>query len=377
MKVCHLTSVHPRSDVRIYKKECTSLISAGYNVLLVVADDLPDEDQDGVAVISVGKKSNRFIRMLVSVFQICRAAVKQNADVYHFHDPELIPLGIWLKFKNKMVICDVHEDVPGDILNKPYLPGVLKKFVAWCVKALQFMTYRFFDVVIAATPAIRDILVRYNPETITINNYPILDEFRPVSDWQSKKKELCYIGLITRERGITELVDAIGLTDFRLNLAGTFYPDSLLRELEQKKAWKKINFYGQISRTEVAEILNRSCAGIVTFHPAPNHSDAQPNKMFEYMSAGIPVIASDFTRWKDFVEQNACGVCVDPLDPDQIAQAINLLVNDRAQAEQMGRNGYRAVKEKYSWNNESMKLLGIYRDLIKKKQEKYTFGNSQ
>ncbi len=366
MKVCHLTSVHPRSDVRIFKKECLSLKEAGYDVSLIVADDLPDEEQGGIKVRSVGKESSRLIRMLISGLRIYRTAVRLDADIYHFHDPELIPVGILLKIKKKSVICDVHEDVPGDILNKPYLPAILKNIVAKSIRLIQFLTYRFFDFVVTATPTIKNKLIHYNPRTMDINNYPIPEEFRPQTEWRNRKREICYIGLITRERGISEVVDAIGISSVSLNLAGTVYPDELYQELKRKKAWEKVIFFGQVARNEVAEILNSSWIGIVTFHPGPNHGDAQPNKMFEYMAAGIPVIASDFPLWQEFIEQNGCGICVDPRDSGQIAHAINQLLNDEKRAEQMGQNGYRAIKEKYNWNNESIKLMDIYKTIAEK-----------
>ena len=104
-------------------------------------------------------------------------------------------------------------------------------------------------------------------------------------------------------------------------------------------------------------------AGVVLYHPELNHINAQPNKMFEYMAAGIPVIASDFPLWKEILEGARCGVCVDPLDPDQIADAIRWIVDHPEQAEQMGKNGRKAIIERYNWKREEDTLLGLYRGL--------------
>jgi glycosyltransferase involved in cell wall biosynthesis len=92
----------------------------------------------------------------------------------------------------------------------------------------------------------------------------------------------------------------------------------------------------------------------------PNHIDAQPNKMFEYMSAGLPLIASDFPLWREIVEGNDCGVCVDPADPAAIAEAIDRLVENPDLARRMGENGQRAVHERYNWAIEEKKLLALY-----------------
>jgi glycosyltransferase involved in cell wall biosynthesis len=86
--------------------------------------------------------------------------------------------------------------------------------------------------------------------------------------------------------------------------------------------------------------------------------------MFEYMSAGLPVIASNFPLWKEIVEGNKCGICVDPMDPKAIASAIQWMIDHPEEAEEMGKNGRRAVETKYNWANESKKLVGLYQRLI-------------
>ncbi|MBD3768073.1 MAG: glycosyltransferase, partial [Gammaproteobacteria bacterium] len=103
--------------------------------------------------------------------------------------------------------------------------------------------------------------------------------------------------------------------------------------------------------------------GLVTFLPAPNHIDAQPNKMFEYMSAGLPIITSIFPLWREIVEGNQCGLCVDPLDPQAIGEAIQYLIDNPVEAEQMGKNGRQAVEQKYNWTIEEQKLLDLYAGL--------------
>lgn len=116
---------------------------------------------------------------------------------------------------------------------------------------------------------------------------------------------------------------------------------------------------------KLGNVMSQSKAGIVTFHPLPNHIDAQPNKMFEYMSAGLPIITSNFPLWKEIVEGNNCGICINPLEPKEIAQAIEYIITHPKEAEQMGQNGKKAVLEKYNWGVEEKKLFEIYKELIK------------
>jgi glycosyltransferase involved in cell wall biosynthesis len=117
---------------------------------------------------------------------------------------------------------------------------------------------------------------------------------------------------------------------------------------------------GVLDRRGVAEVLGRSVAGLVTLHPLVNYLDALPIKMFEYMSAGIPVIASDFVLWREIVQDGGCGLCVDPLKPNEIANAIDYLVTHPDEARRLGQNGRRAVVERYNWTVEEGKLLAFY-----------------
>ncbi|MNR34850.1 GDP-mannose-dependent alpha-(1-6)-phosphatidylinositol monomannoside mannosyltransferase [compost metagenome] len=127
-----------------------------------------------------------------------------------------------------------------------------------------------------------------------------------------------------------------------------------------------VDDHGFVGRGEVREIMSRSVAGVVTFLPAPNHIDAQPNKMFEYMSAGIPVIGSNFPLWKTIIEGNQCGVCVDPADPVEIAAAIDHLFIHQSEAREMGVRGRIAVLEKYNWDSEGAKLIALYQEILSK-----------
>jgi glycosyltransferase involved in cell wall biosynthesis len=177
--------------------------------------------------------------------------------------------------------------------------------------------------------------------------------------------EVCYVGGITKIRGIEQLVHAMGLvqSDVRLNLAGIFSEPDTERTVKSDFGWKKVNALGFLNREQVRGALGRSLAGIVTFLPLPNHVDAQPNKMFEYMSAGIPVIASDFPLWREIIEGNQCGLLVNPLEPVEIAKAIDYLANHSDEARRMGENGRRAVMERYNWPVEDKKLLAFYEQL--------------
>jgi glycosyltransferase involved in cell wall biosynthesis len=361
-RIVHLTSAHPRNDTRIFIKQCRTLAAHGYEVTLVVADGKGDDSRDGVAVADVGHLPGRFKRIFATTRRVADKAVALDADIYHLHDPELIPTGLRLKRLGKKVIFDSHEDVPRQLLGKPYLGPVSRRILSRTFSMFERYACARFDGIIAATPFIRDNFLKIHPHTVDVNNFPMIGELDSAAPWEHKQSEVCYVGGIGSIRGIRELVQAGEFLQSaaRLNLVGTFSEPTVEAEVKAGPGWRRVNACGFLDRDGVREVLKRSLAGVVTFHPLPNHVDSLPTKMFEYMSSGIPVIASDFPLWREIIEGNRCGLCVDPLDPRAIAAAIDYLVTHPDAAKAMGENGRRAVLEKYNWTVQARRLTDFY-----------------
>jgi glycosyltransferase involved in cell wall biosynthesis len=364
--IVHLTSAHPRYDTRIFIKQCRSLNERGHDVTLVVADGLGDESVDGVRIVDVGRPAGRVERMLKTTRRVLCTALRLDADVYQLHDPELLPAGLRLKRNGKRVVFDSHEDVPTQLLAKPYLGKMARLTLSRGFGLYEKYAYRRFDGLIAATPCIRARLARLHPHTVDINNYPLLQEFGEAADWDRKAQEVCYVGSISAIRGIRELVRACELlhSPARLALVGTFSEPALAREVARSPGWARVQPHGHLDRAGVQQVMRRSMAGLVTLHPVVNYLDALPVKMFEYMAAGLPVIASRFPLWQDIVEGNQCGVCVDPGNPAAIAAAIDHFCRHPHIARRMGENGRRAVHTRYNWRSEADKLAAFYDALL-------------
>jgi glycosyltransferase involved in cell wall biosynthesis len=311
---------------------------------------------------------NRLSRILASTPRAFILATREGADLYHFHDPELIPVGFLLRLLGKRVIYDVHEDLPRQILSKYWIPPILRAVVAKTAALAEWVAGKAMSGIVAATPAIAG---RFPPhKTVVVQNFPLLSEFAlgEAPPYRERPMWVAYVGGITAIRGAVEMVRAMEHLPedlaARLVLAGTFSPPELEAEVRKLPGWSYVDLLGWQGRDGISRLLRRARVGLVVLHPVTNYLDSYPVKLFEYMAAGIPVVASNFPLWREIVEGEQCGLTVDPLDPKAIAEAVRWLLEHPEEAEEMGKRGRRAVLEKYNWEWEAEKLLDLYRRLL-------------
>lgn len=370
-KAVHLTSVHSALDARIFHKECRSLARAGFEVT-IIGPHSADMVEDHVRVKSIRQDRSRLVRMTRTVWRVYREAKKQQADIYHFHDPELIPIGLLLRAGGKDVIYDIHEDVPKDILSKHYLPSWTRRLIAGTIGMLENSVAKYFSALVTVTPSIADRFRPLNRHTIIVFNYPDQTEIASAQEsrpWDLRRQSVAYVGSITAQRAIHEMVSAMSLLppalSATLELAGWESPENLCRdELSGHTGWARVHHHGLLDQPNTIRLLRGVRAGLVLFHPEPNHLESMPQKIFEYMGAGLPVIASDFPLWRRILGDANCAIFVDPLAPRQIAEAIEYILDHPAEAEAMGRRGQVAMLNLYNWDTEAEKLVNLYAGLM-------------
>lgn len=367
-KIVHLSSVHPVSDNRIRHKECAALARAGYDVVLIAPGSDKVEDEN-IHLRLVPKPKSRWTRILRTTWLVYKAAKEEDAAVYHFHDPELLIVGLLLSRTGAAVVYDVHEDVPATLAYKYYLPKWIRPAIHWIIDRAERALARRMSATVVATPSIEGRFRGVARRVVRVQNFPREREYeradrRPID---SRPMWVSYIGVSSEARGLLEMVRAIDLlpesTGARLQLAGVISPVELRNTVALLPGWAKTVDHGHLSRAEVNQLLGQSRVGLAVLHPHPNYVVAYATKMFEYMAAGVPVIASHFPLWEQILVETGAGVVVNPLDPRAIADAILALLLDPSAAETMGKRGQRAIKERFNWNREAAKLLDLYSDL--------------
>jgi glycosyltransferase involved in cell wall biosynthesis len=346
---------------------CRSLAAVDLDLHLVVADGLGRAERADVMVHDVGKPRSRLQRMMRTPLHVMECALGLNPDLIHLHDPELLPVGVSMARRGMRVIFDSHEDVPRQLASKHYLPPIVRSPLALGWGLVERHAVPRLAGVVAATPSIHSRLSRFAARSEVVCNYPLLREFPHPRSRQSDHPTICYLGALTAARGIVELVEAVArcATRPRLILAGRFTEPGLRDRLCALPGWALVEELGQCDRAQITTVLEHSWIGLVTLHATPNHIDSLPTKMYEYMAAGLPVIASDFPTWRDTVRDHSCGILVDPTDVDAISFAIDSLCADRALRVQFGSNGRRAIEHSLNWESELQRLLRFYESVLR------------
>lgn len=365
IKVCHLTSAHDSDDVRIFQKECVSIAEdASFDVYLIAPG--ASREEKNVKVIGIGEKpSSRFKRMFSCTKKVLEEAVKLDADIYHFHDPELLNVGMKLKKLGKSVVFDSHEYTYEQIKIKPYLPKFLRGIVADAFLRKETKICKEIDAVIF--PCKVD---GFNPfegrckETVFINNLPKLSEFSLDSDKIIKEKpyDVCHIGSLTEARGITTLLEACKIGGYSCLLGGDFASKEYEISLREKGLLDNIDFVGYCNRQQVTDYYKKSKLGVSVIHPIGQYPIAWnlPTKVYEFMAMEIPVVISNFKYCQHVLSEYEFGVAVDPQDSKAVAEVIGNLLSDEESFVRMGKEGRRAITEEFNWEKEIEKLKELY-----------------
>jgi glycosyltransferase involved in cell wall biosynthesis len=363
--VVMLANGHSPFDTRIFIKEASALTSAGYSVSIILPYQSSVE-RNGISIIAVPPRLKGFGKLAINPFVIFKKALRQPSNsIYHIHDSDILIVGILLKLLGRKVIYDAHEDTPLQIQYQHWIPKWLKKPYAYLYYWLEKLCGWMFDAIIVAEP----VIAPYFPKrkTFLVRNFSSIEPFKNqphVLPYSSRANAIAYVGLLSEPRGLFEMLEGAALAknriDFKFLLGGNFSPPLL-----QEKVLAKydVEYLGWVQFEHLAKTLHQCKIGIIIPQPNPRYKTNYPVKLFEYMAAALPVIASKEGESAAFVEEAQCGILVDPKSTIEIADAIVWLLQHPTEAEAMGLRGQKLIFEKYNWENESKTLLKVFQQL--------------
>lgn len=367
-KICHISCTVYRNDPRVFRKYCVTLAQNGYDVTLLLSkDELQNEVVDNVKIISLRYESTSKLKKLFEIPRMLfRKAVEIDADMYHIHDPALLNIALKLKKRGKKVIIDYCEDYKRLMKYHAWIPRPLKgTFGAFYSLYEKYMLGKF-DAIITATPHVTKRLQEINSNITEINNYPIIERH---IERHPKRNNICYAGLVSGVYMQENVLQAISkIEDVNYLIAGVKM-NEYFDTLEELPGWEHVTYYGNVQYNDLKKIYSESAVGLAihSYHPNVDYENGtlSINKIFEYMMMGLPVLCSNQVLWKEIIEENKCGISVNPYSVDEIHDAILYLINNPEEAEAMGKNGRHAALLKYNWDNVlSVKLIKLYNVLL-------------
>lgn len=361
--ILHLTTVHRLRDPRIFDKEVRSVQEAGYRVHLL-AQHPCDETVEGLSVLGLPPTPGRYRRLplLRRAYQRARAVA---ADLYHFHDPELIPVAYALKkATGARVVYDMHEDYRWHGAIEGRLLLALER---WC--------FGWVDQVITVQPYLTGRAERHGAAATLIENYEWpATEAAPQPRVLGLPLRLLYTGVLSNQRGLQTLVtlaEKIAATGFnaRLNVVGVCNLAADRREAEKRltpateAVLHRVGWDAYVPPVEIAPHRAEAHVGLALFDPHPGYAATLPTKFYEYLFAGLPILCSDFPKWRSFVAKHGCGAVVPPGDADAALAVLRAWASDPAHYAQLSRAAAEAAPQ-YHWAHMAERLIACYDALL-------------
>jgi len=383
------TTSHSPFDAKIFNREAKSLHKAGYDVFIIALYNKKiNKDFEGIHVITITEK-NRLLKYVKIFYE----GLKIRADIYHCHD-DLLSLFLCVIIKiltGKKIIYDIHEhhasQIPYDMLlfgrahKMKHIKLLFLKLLSSFIGSIINLYNRFFipftDYLIVINDSFKDIYSWSKKPVAVLLNVPSKN-FKPEVCSNNKDNDkfiLCFAGGIQPEtRGLEETILALKevVTKYKnveLMIVGKYLANNI-----QMKWFKnfttqnniKVKFVDFVPYNMLPNYIRKSNVGLVLNKPVCyNYEISSPQKQFEYMACGKPIIASNLKEIAKVVNEEKCGIVVDPRNPMDIAHAIIYLIEHPEEAKKMGENGRRAVEEKYNWEIMETRLLKVYKNLMK------------
>lgn len=376
-KICMITTRHLPGDPRIFEKESRSLKEVGYPLDIVIPENELPKNTYGINFRTFRKKDGLF-RQLHTLIETYKASKSSNADIYHCHEIDAsLFVGYLLKkksTKNVKLIFDSHEFWLEDF------SGRVPKVFRWLFQIL-FILYektiiKHCDAIITANSIERGYYQILFPtkEVQIIYNTPHLVQSNNIEK-KDRIYDLCYEGVLNFERGQKTLFEMVKTLkesgrEIKLLIVGKIQDGECQTWAEEyiqtHNLQKNIFSSGWQTYENINSYLSQGKIGIFLYqHHTTNWLAGPPNKLFNFMKAGLPIIAPDLPETKYILSETGCGLTVTPDNLQEIIEAVTQLLDAPEIQDQMATNGHEAFSKKFNWQIEEKKLSKLYQQVLK------------
>ena len=376
-RVLHIAPGHRADHMRIFHRECRLLAQCGYSVELIAQVRADERLDSQVGIRSLGEPSKLSLSWQLGTrvkrcWSAYQMALGSTAELLHFHSLEFVPWAIRLRrARARPIIFDCMEDFEGYALQRRGIPDWLRRPLAAAVRGLLKRSARICDASVVADEGTARFFRRYARKVVVIHNFPDLHLFpvEPREAGSQPEYDLVYHGSVPRYHLEAFLaIDAALIRkgyQARWRLFGTM-PDHdwFLNQLLARGFSQRFHVTGLIPHDQVASEIRKAKLGIIPLPNLPKFQNNIPQKLFEFMALGMPVVLSDLPPSRPFVEDQNCALTVPPDDPEAYATAILSLLENPELCAQMGKEGRRRVEREYNWQLESHKLVQLYKELL-------------
>ena len=382
-KYCFFSSLPRKEREVVLYRQARSLMANGFDVYNVVSDNLLEENLQGVNTVPTGYKANNSLnlwkRLFVAPNKLYKKLIEVDADVYHTVNVDQLPICLRLKRKGKKVIFEMQEDHPYSLLWKSNAPRWLLKPIVWLMTKWMGFALKRLDVITCLTHESVDYINSWGVSSKKIHlwgNFPEIrkDYTLSLDDYMQRENRVLYFGLIYSYSKQEVFLKALSeVSNMKYLVAGRFMGNEIETYkpmIQNMPEWKNVEFIEGFKHEELAGFIQKSTISNVvrdfSVYSKGKRGSFGIIKVFESMEAALPIICSDMPIYRDIMKEYKCGILVDPLNKDQIREAIEYLKTHKEEAWRMGQEGRRAVIEKYSWDALSVRYLEIVNGLLKK-----------
>lgn len=368
-KVCMVTSAHDACDVRIFK-EATALSEAGFEVFIVGPHSGPTII-DGIAIRSIPAWKKRSDRVL-SILRCFRRAMDVGAQVYHLHDPELLAIALPLKvLTGSSVVYDCHEYTALDVLLfKPWIPRPIRRPLSWFVKWFEPFVARFIDGVVAVLEDMTGEFANVNPNAVTVHNYSSAQIYLQSNRKEIESPSIVYFGQVNPERGLCTILRTMSLLQQQLPMVVCYVVGQVngLSTCGFERLPPNVVFTGRLPQQEAYGYLKSADVGWIPLEESRYNQLGVPNKLSDYLLAGLPIVASDVGRVGAIVKLHACGLVAEPGNAEAHASALLSLIRNQPLRQSLAENSRKAGSRHFNWESEKEILVGFYEHLLERRR---------